>query len=165
MVLAALLICVAVGKIGTELYRWNASAEERMELQRLGAALEEAGLAVIRTQVEATKRLAEIRQMDRGLRLFRGSISAQERRAVRGRMPDGLYDDYLYSLDSYNGSVAARNRRIEEWREAIARNQSEVDRYNSLADSIRSIATALGEPYFPIPTPAEVAVRNGFVPD
>ena len=49
---------------------------------------------------------------------------------------------------------------VEEWREVVNNNHHYVDRYNLLADSMRSVAGRMGEPYYPIRTPAEIATSR-----
>ena len=57
--------------------------------------------------------------------------------------------------------MSERNALYREWRGLVDSNRTYVERYNVIVDSIRAAATAMGEPYYPIPTPAEIAARRG----
>lgn len=163
-----LLIAAAVvlaANLARQTYRWYAYADERQELRRMGVELESAGLAVMRTQLFADSLRAVIEAADHELRDDRLSLDRIERRADGDGLPPALYEEYRRGLDLYNGRVAARNERFEQWRGVVTRNHGAVDRYNLLADSMRLLGARMGEPYLSIPSPAELAVRHGLVGD
>ena len=95
----------------------------------------------------------------------------REQRALRryddfahdGALPTVLYERYRAELTRYNDHVAARNARLSQWQEVLARNHSVVARYNLLSDSIRDLATRMGDPYYAVPTPAEAAIERGVI--
>ena len=158
LVVAGLLLAVNLGRQG---YRWFAHADERVELRRLGDELEDAALAVVRTQLLADSLRGAIEQADDSLRIERAGIRRIERRAEAFSLPPTLYDEYRRELSRYNRRVETRNARYEEWRTVVEDNHRSVDRYNGLADSMRSLGRQMGEPYLAIPSPAEVALRHG----
>lgn len=158
LVVAGLLLALNLGR---EVYRWVAFADERDQLRRVGAELDSAALAVMRTQILADSLRVTIRQLDRELETERGALADVERRAEDGGLPPLLYDEYREMLAQYNRKVAARNGGYDRWRGVVTRNHGAVRSYNALADSIRGIGSRMGEPYIAIPSPAEVAVRHG----
>ena len=52
---------------------------------------------------------------------------------------------YMRELGDFNQRVARRNQMVDDWRETIAGNHQFVDRYNLLADSMRTVAERMGE--------------------
>jgi hypothetical protein len=95
---------------------------------------------------------AELRALRRFDRMARG-----------GALPTEIYARYRADLDRHNLHVGERNERLRDWQAILARNHAAVDRYNVLADSIRDIATKMGEPYYAVPTPAEAAMERGLI--
>jgi hypothetical protein len=59
--------------------------------------------------------------------------------------------------------VSERNELFADWRATVEANHEHVRRYNRLVDEIREGAARMGEAYFPIPSPAEVAYRRGLL--
>ncbi len=161
--LLLLLAIVAAAKLGQELYGWFAYADERAELQQLSRRLEDSGLEVIRTQLDADSLRIEIEGMDGDLAERKRSVGAFEGQVRGGALPADLYESYRAELGEYNRRVERRNALFGRWREIVFRNHAAVGRYNSLADSIRTLATRIGEPYFEIPSPAELALEHGIV--
>lgn len=163
---ASLLVLVGVliaFKLSQQLYGWFAYADERVQLQELSVRLEDAGLSVMRTQLGADSLRAEIERMDRRLGEERRAVSAYDRHVRDGALPAHLYDAYRTELERYNRRVEERNALFNRWKEIVGGNHAAVGRYNALADSIRTLATRIGEPYFQIPSPVELAVKRGLV--
>jgi hypothetical protein len=162
--IAVILALLVFARVAHQTYRWYAHDEERARIEALSALLEDVGLRVVTTQLAGDSLRALVEQMDRGLAGTRAAIAAYERHAVGGALPAHLYGAYRGDLDAHNRRVVERNARFEQWREAVGRNHAAVTRFNSLADSIRVAAAAMGEPYYSIPTPAEIALEHGLVP-
>jgi hypothetical protein len=161
--LLLLLGIVAATKLGQQLYGWFAYAEERSELQALSTRLEGAGLEVIRTQLGADSLRSEIERMDADLAARKREVGAFERHVRDGALPAHLYESYRTELGAYNRRVEGRNDLFGRWKETVFRNHAAVTRYNALADSIRGLAARIGEPYFQIPSPVELAVERGLI--
>jgi hypothetical protein len=157
-----LLVFLGLAKLGQQLYRWYAFQDERAEIERLEADLEEAALGVVRTQLRADHLRREVDRDDRELAVRREALDRLERQVVRGPpIPSGVEAGYRRDLRAYNTEVAARNQRFREWLAVVDQNHGYVARYNELADSIRGLAERMGEPYYPIASPAEIAHRSG----
>jgi hypothetical protein len=156
--LAVLLIAAA--KLGQQLYRWYAYSEERREIGRLYAELEEAGMGVIRTQVRADTLRWAIARADEGLAASREELARYEGQLERGRLSRVLEGAYRRGLGAHNQGIVERNELFSDWRTVADSNRAFVDRYNLLADSIRRVAARMGEPYYPVPSPAEIASRQ-----
>jgi hypothetical protein len=161
-VMAVLLLLGAV-KFSEQLYRWYAFGAERAELGRLEQELAEAGLGVIGTQVDADSLRRLIEKMDADLVDQRRFLGRYEAMAFQQEFPSSLESAYRGDLSAYNQQVSARNDLLSRWRAAIDANHLHVDRYNHLVDSIRSVARQIGEPYYPIQSPAEIAARHGIL--
>jgi hypothetical protein len=155
----AVLLLVGI-QLAREAFRWYAYAEERSAVQRLVGELEEAGVEVVRTQLRADTLRHEIEAADRALGEVRAEVAAYERQARSGSISPRLYPGYRDRVEEFNRRVAQRNARLEEWEETILRNHRAVGRYNLMADSIRWYTARMGEPYYSIPTPAELAARR-----
>lgn len=163
------IIIFAVGllllaKLGEQLYRWVAYQDERAELRQLAAELDTVGLAVMKTQLSAESLRVTVQGIDEELDRERRVLAGMEERASRGRLSRAEYSRYRTRLRGYNRDVARRNAGFEEWKAVVDRNHAAVHRYNLLADSMRAVARRMGEPYYAVPTPAEVAVRHGLSP-
>lgn len=158
------VIVLVAGKIGLQTYRWYVHDEERARIQALSSELEDVAVEVVGTQLVSDSLRAVIEGMDEDLEGRRVRIAEYERHAVNGALPVHLYDGYRRELELHNRLVVERNSGYEMWHDAVSRNHAAVERYNALVDSIRSTAAEMGEPYFTIPTPAEIAVERGISP-
>lgn len=157
-VLLATVVLVLGGRIGYQLITWYQAAPERELLVSLEAELEDAAVGLITTQVASDTLKEAIEAVDVELGRGRQLLDNLEGRpGFRG----GADATYLRELREFNRKVVARNQMVEDWRSTVANNHSHVDRYNMLADSIRSVATRMGEPYYPVRTPAEIATARG----
>lgn len=161
LLLLAVLFVVVGGKLGVQLFRWYAYAEERARLGAVTHRLEDSGFEVVRTQLTADSLREQIERADSQLYAARRGVSIYDKYAVGGSLPTHLYDTYRAELDEYNRHVGDRNRWFEEWKEVVARNHRAVESYNARVDTMRALAAEIGEPYISIPTPAEIASRRG----
>ena len=160
----AVLALVVVFKLANELYRWVAYSDERALLSDLSGAIDGAGVRVMRTQISADSLQEIVEDMDRGLDTARRAVAEFEGRSVDGAIPRRIYPAYRERLDAYNMAVRTRNARLAEWREVVESNHDASVRYNTLADSMRAVATRMGEPYYEVPSPIELAAKHGLRP-
>lgn len=163
-VLLLLLLAVVGVKLGQELYRWVAFADERALIRPLREEVVEVGVEVVRTRARADTLRTRIEADDRALVRERLSLEQYLQHARGDALPGHLYNAYRVDLETYNRHIAERNERVRAWRDALARNARAVDRYNLLADSLRALATRVGDPYYAVPLPAEAALERGLHP-
>lgn len=162
--LVVVMLLLVFAKVGHQTYRWYAHDEERARIETLTGELEDVAIEVVSSQLVADSLRDAIQASDRGLEAARAAIAAYEAHAVGGALPVHLYDPYRRELEAHNRQVVSRNQSFERWRGVVDRNRAAVDRYNALADSIRMTAAEMGEAYYSIPTPAEVALERGIEP-
>jgi hypothetical protein len=162
-ILAGLLIVLAF-QSAKELYRWVAYSDERSELRALNGTLESTGARVMATQSEAERLRRAIEARDRELATGREEISRYEARAVDGAIPEALYPSYQRRIAEYNRKVKERNEWFGEWQRVVDQNALAVDRYDALADTMRALAGHMGDPYYNVPSPLELAARRGLLP-
>ena len=157
LVVAVTLLLIIGGRIGWQYYSWYQHAPERAMLVELETELEDAAVGVIMTQVRADSIREAIDGTDAELERGRVLLRNLESRAAAYRSDS----PYMRERGAFNERVNARNRMVEEWRANVSDNHHYVDRYNLLADSMRSIAGRMGEFYYPIRSPAEIATARG----
>jgi hypothetical protein len=163
--LLSFLVAVLALKLALEAYRWTAYSEERALLLELREEIVDAGAEIIRTSMTADSLRQLVDSDDREIEQERRVVERYSAFAYRGALPNHLYGSYRLDIDSYNRRLATRNRRADEWKEISRRNHAAVEQYNRLADSVRVIAERIGDPYFPVPLPAEAALERGLVPN
>ena len=161
---AVVLGVLVAARVAHQTYQWYAHDEERARIQGLTEELEHVGLDVVRTQLAIDSLRAVVEEMDHQLEGTRAAVAAYQRHAVGGALPAHLYEAYRGDLEIHNRRVVERNARFDQWREAASRNHAAVRRFNALAESIRATAAEMGEPYYSIPTPAEIALEHGLTP-
>ncbi len=160
LAILGVLLLIAGIKIGQQLYRYYVFADERLEIVRLEDEVDYEGLGVISTQLRADTLRQEIDAADVWLRSARQTLDRTERELLRGPVSADVERAYRNDLTRYNERVNERNVLFQEWRATVESNHVHVERYNLLVDSIRRLATVMGEPYYPIMSPAEIAVRH-----
>ena len=158
------LLLVIIGvKLSEEVYRWAAFRDERVRVKELRASLVEAGAQIVVTRGASDSMRAVMETEDAALEKELRDLHRYNRMARGGALPTDVYARYRADLDRHNLHVGVRNERLRDWQAILARNHTAVDRYNLLADSIRDIATRMGEPYYAVPTPAEAAMERGLI--
>lgn len=162
--LVVLLAIVAI-KVGQQAYRWVSFGEEREELAVLRERVLDAGVEIVRTELRIDSLRREITRSDRDLEALRGTVDAYGKFAYQGALRSHLYAAYRTDLDAYNAKVRERNVRADAFNATLQQHRDAVALYNRLADSIRAIGTDIGDPYYPIPLPAEAATARGLVPN
>jgi len=155
------LALLAVGRLGVEVYDWAAHRQERERIRGLRTRLLDAGVEVVRSHAHEDSLAAALREADEALEREHRLLEESKVRALRGGAPPALYAAYREALDRYNRQVAVRNARARARWGAQVRKQEAQTRYDALADSIRGMARALGDPYYSVPLPAEAASERG----
>ncbi len=158
------LLLVIIGvKLSEQVYRWAAFGDERVRVKELRGSLVEAGAQIVVTREASDSMRGVMEKEDAALEEELRGLRRYDRMARGGALPSEIYGRYRRELDRHNLHVGERNQRLRDWQAILARNHAAVDRYNLLADSIRDIATRMGEPYYAVPTPAEAAMERGLI--
>lgn len=160
--LFVLLVVIGV-KLTDSAYKWARYGPEREQVKRMRAELVDAGAGIVRTRQASDSMRAVLRAEDEALEREQQALRRYDDYAHDGALPTGLYERYRADLTRYNDHVAARNARLSAWQEVLGRNHAVVGRYNLLSDSIRDLATRMGDPYYEVPTPAEAAIERGLI--
>jgi hypothetical protein len=163
-VLLAALLLILAGKVGKEMYDWQAHADDRTRLVGLRGRLVDAGAEIMSTRAELDTLKRVLDREDGELERERRALGAYDRKAQGSTLPTSVYEAYRADLDRYNEHVAQRNRSFHTWQAVLARNHAAVDRYNALADSLRAVAEVLGDPYYQVPSPVEAAAQKSAPP-
>ena len=158
----AVLTVLGVAKLGQHLYRWQAHAPERASIAELEVRLEDVALRIVDSQIRAASLREELETLDAELEADRDRLDLFEADASDGALRVGASRGYRIALDQYNQNVVERNARFGAWRRTLEDNRLYVDSYNAIADSIRGHAERMGDPYYPIRSPAEIAVARGW---
>jgi len=161
--LGLVLLAIILVKVGEEGYRWYAFADQREQLREMNTRLEEAGYQLVHGRIQVDSLRGALVAADAELAEGRTRLDSLERFADRATLPPGVYERYRAELTRFNRSVAQRNALLVGLESSVHRNHEAVDRYNVLADSIRAVAASLGEPYYDVPSPVELAARRGLV--
>ncbi|HEX8695487.1 MAG TPA: hypothetical protein VF746_23950 [Longimicrobium sp.] len=156
-----LLLVIAGVKLSEQVYRWLAYGEERVAVKGMREQLVTAGADIVVLRAASDSMRAVVQAHDAGLEREHRSLQRYNLLAHDGTLPPDLYARYKRDLARYNLHVTERNARLRDWQEVQARYNGAADRYNLLADSIRQLATRMGEPYYAVPTPAEAAIERG----
>jgi predicted RNase H-like nuclease (RuvC/YqgF family) len=162
-ILAGILIVLAF-QSAKELYRWFAYSDERGELRSFSRSLDTTGVRVVATQSEAERLRRTIEARDRELATGREEIARYESRAVDGEIPEAIYPAYQRRIAEYNRKVKERNEWFARWQRVVDENSRAVDHYDSIADTMRALADRMGDPYYNVPSPLELAARRGLLP-
>ncbi len=160
--LFVLLVVIGI-KLSDSAYRWVRYGPERAEVRRMRAELVDAGAGIVRTRQASDSMRAVLRAEDVALEQEQRALRRYDDYAHDGALPTGLYERYRADLTRYNDHVAARNARLSAWQDVLARNHAVVGRYNLLSDSVRDLASRMGDPYYEVPTPAEAARERGLI--
>jgi hypothetical protein len=158
-----LALFVAV-ELGQDAYRWIAYRGERAQLRDIGPVLDSAGVAMVRGDLRIDSLRAVIAGRDRELDRMSKSLDRYTSHSVDGSVPIQIYGAYRRDLARYNHSVDERNRLIREYQLVSGRRSDAAQRYYLLADSMRALAKRMGDPYYEVPLPAELAVKHGVRP-
>ncbi|HET7463227.1 MAG TPA: hypothetical protein VFJ82_18375 [Longimicrobium sp.] len=160
--LFVLLVVIGI-KLTDSAYKWARYGPEREQVKRMRAQLVDAGASIVRTRQASDSMRAVLRAEDEALEREQRALRRYDDYAHDGALPTGLYERYRAELTRYNEHVASRNARLSEWQDVLERNHTVVSRYHLLSDSIRDLATRMGDPYYEVPTPAEAAIERGVI--
>ncbi|MEX2584173.1 MAG: hypothetical protein WD766_12920 [Gemmatimonadota bacterium] len=163
LAVTVVLLLIAGFRVGQQVYRWYVYADERAEIGRVEVELQEAGRGVVRTQIAADSVRIRIEEIDRELAARRVQLGRHERQLLSSRSSDVAATTYRSEFRDYNERVAARNELFREWGSIIGANHEHVARYNLMVDSVRALAASMGELYYPVLSPAEIAERDGLL--
>lgn len=154
-------LVIAAVQVGQHVFDWHRYRHEREELVALRERLVDAGAELVREQLEADRMRAWLDTEESRLEGQRRVVESYGRHAHGNVLPNHLYGAYRREVDEINERIRLRNQKLEELRMTIARRNSAADRYNLLADSMRTLAVTAGDPYHAIPLPAEAAAQRG----
>lgn len=159
---AALVLVLFQG--GRHVYRWYAYSAERASIGQMHERVLSAGAAVIATELHADSLHGAVQTLDRQLAAQRRTVDAYGRHADAGTLAPHLYEAYRADVASFNERVQQRNTVLDAYQAKVGENHRAVVRYNALADSIRRLAKEIGDPFYPVPLPAEAAAARGIEP-
>ncbi|HET7321060.1 MAG TPA: hypothetical protein VFI96_01035 [Longimicrobiaceae bacterium] len=163
-IVVIILALFAAVEVGRDAYRWVAYRGERASMRALSPALEISGLNVMRSGLRVDSLRARIDARDRVLDRMRAEIDRYEKQSAGEGVPEEVYESYRSTIEAYNSQVAERNGWLRELQEALRRNAVAAERYTTLADSMRSLAVRMGDAYYQVPTPSELALKHGLRP-
>lgn len=156
------LLLVIVGmKVSDSAYRWVVYGPERAKVRELRPRVVDAGAQIIRTRQESDSMRAVLHAEDAALESEEKALHRYELQARGRNLPQDVYERYRRDLEAYNAHVESRNAKLGAWRDILDRNHAAVARYTVLSDSVRELATRMGDPYYAVPSPAEAAVERG----
>ncbi|HEX5726844.1 MAG TPA: hypothetical protein VFX98_15315 [Longimicrobiaceae bacterium] len=158
------LLAVIVGiKLTEQLYGYFAFGEERVLVRGLRGELVDAGAEITRTRTVLDSLRSLIKGIDKDLELDDVRLRRYERNLRAGHITLPDYEQARTVSARYNQRVERHNAWLHEYEAVLARNHRSVDRYNTLADSVRNLAARMGDPYYAVPTPVEAAVERGLL--
>ncbi len=155
------LLAVVGVKLSEQLYRYVAYRDERQQVGEIRERLLDSGVELTLTRAESRQQRDSLEADDRRLDDERRALSRFDRMSQGGYLPSGVYPRYKAELERYNRHVVERNARLRRYHQARERYVAAVDRYNAQADSLRTLAARMGEPYYTVPSPLEAAVQRG----
>jgi hypothetical protein len=162
--LAGLLFFIALVvavQIAEHLYRWYVHRDERAQLAVLREELIDVGAEMIEAQLAVEHIRAEIQMLDSEGERWR--VRAFPQGSPRPAPPATRWaarpDDEEH--DRIQARILERNRQLDDLSVVVSRRNSAAARYYLLADSLRSVAQRVRDPYFAIPLPAEAATARG----
>ncbi len=162
--LLLLVLALLLGKLAVEGYRWVTYRPERAGLAEMRTRVLDLGVEVIRSQARVDTLRRAIVRGDTILERELEAVERYARYARGGTLSVERYAAYRRELKAYNELVKVRRGKFGRWRELRARSTLATERYNRLADSMRSLASRIGDPYYPVPLPIEAAAERGLVP-
>lgn len=159
-----LALALVVFQVTQHLYDWHRHRDERMALVELRERVVDAGADVVRLQLAAEELRAWLDEEDARLEGKRQAVESYGRYASGNTLPEHVFRFYQRDVAELNARIGIRNQKLEDLRATVMRKQAATDRYNLLADSMRALAVAAGDPYHSIPIPAEAAAQRGIRP-
>jgi hypothetical protein len=158
-----LMLAVVGVKMSEQLYRFVAFRDEREQVRVLRDRLLDAGASLELARAERGHARDALEAEDGRLEVERHRLMRLQHGLEDGDVSQAEYDRYRAALEGYNGHVMERNGHYQRYQEIRDHWIASVEGYASLADSMRDIATRMGEPYYAVPTPLEAAVARGVI--
>jgi hypothetical protein len=155
------LLAVIGVKVSEQAYRFVAFRDERAQVRVLRDRLLDAGARLELARGERTRARDALEAEDERLEAERQRLLLRQRALESGPVTQAQYDRYRDALETYNHHVVDRNGRYQQYQVIRDRWAGSVESYAALADSLRDIATRMGEPYYSVPTPLEAAMARG----
>lgn len=157
------LAAIVVFQVAREGYRWFAYRDEREAIVRLRGQVVDAGAEMTfeKGQLDALRK--QVERADSGLNADVEVLRRYSLHADGGLLPPPLYGRYVEDRKRYEQRLAARQALFERWERIQGRFHATVDRYSILSDSIRGLATRIGDPYYHVPLPVEAAAERGLI--
>lgn len=159
--LVSVLGLVILFLVARELYRWVAYREERALIVALRTDVVDAGARVTVTRQQLDSLRTALASVDVRLEREVDVLRGYERRARHRRLPPDVYEKYLRDRARYERVLEERNALVRTMSGVLDVNHSAVERYNTLADSVRAVAARVGDPYYRVPLPVEAAMERG----
>lgn len=159
--LLSVLGLVILFLVARELYRWVAYREERALIVALRTDVVDAGARVTVTRQQLDSLRTALASVDARLQREVDVLRGYERRARHRRLPPDVYEKYLRDRARYEQVLEERNALVRTMSGVLDVNHSAVERYNTLADSVRAVAARVGDPYYRVPLPVEAAMERG----
>ncbi|HYW09119.1 MAG TPA: hypothetical protein VE913_19320 [Longimicrobium sp.] len=156
----ALVVVVGV-KLSEQVYRWAAFRDERQLVGEIRERLLDDGAALTVARAETRARRDAWEKEEREMEELRRVLARYNRHAVGGYLPTAIYRRYQADRRRYDRKVMDRDALFRVYQQSHARYASAADSYTARADSVRNLATLMGEPYYAVPTPLEAAVQRG----
>jgi hypothetical protein len=157
------LAAIIVFQLGREAYRWAAYRDERQAIVRLRRQVVDAGAELTFEKGQRDLLLRQVEQADSELSADVEVLRRYSLHSDGGLLPPALYARYVQDRRRYEQRLAQRQTLFERWEQVQGRFHTSVDRYSVLSDSIRNLATRIGDPYYHVPLPVEAAAERGLI--
>jgi Ni/Co efflux regulator RcnB len=164
-VLVIVAFAVVAAQTAYHTWDWYRHREERAQLTELRERVVDAGAAMVIEHMEAERLRATLEVDDLTLERKTRLVDSYSRYARGLELPAHLHGAYMQDREDLKTHILERNARLEELRSALARRSSAADLYQSLSDSLRALSLSAGDPFYPIPLPAEAAAERGVSPE
>ena len=154
---------IIVFNVGREAYRWYAFKDERTAIVRLRKEVVDAGAELTFNREQLNVLRQRVEKADSSLNQDVEVLRRYSLQADGGMLPPPMYGRYVQDRQRYEQELGQRQQWFEEWERVQGRYHVCVDRYTTLADSIRNLATRIGDPYYHVPLPVEAAAERGLI--
>jgi hypothetical protein len=154
---------IIVFNVGREAYRWYAFRDERTAIVRLQTQVVDAGAEYALTREQLNVLTRRLTTADSALNRDVDVLRRYSMRADGGMLPPPLYRRYQEDRRVYEQHLAQRQVWFEQYERVQGRYHASGDRYSTLADSIRTLAARIGDPYYRVPLPVEAAAERGLI--
>jgi hypothetical protein len=157
------LAAIVVFQVAREGYRWFAFRDERVAIVRLRRQVVDAGAELTFEKGQLEELRKQVEHADSALNADVEVLRRYSLHAEGGLLPTPLYGRYVEDRKRYEQRLSERQFLFERWEQVQGRFHATVDRYGVLSDSIRGLATRIGDPYYHVPLPVEAAAERGLI--